>query len=91
MRLRFGFVVLGALALAPASAMAFVWPWNPPAIPEAEARMIAMSNGVASIDDIDGTMDGDWSVEGHDMHGNEVELTIDGSTGAIENAEMDAD
>lgn len=85
------FAVLGALILAPATAMAFVWPWNPPSLPEAEARAIATANGVALISDIDGTVDGDWSIEGTDAWGHEVELVIDGETGAIESAEMEAD
>lgn len=90
MRLIARFAVLGALIIAPASAMAFVWPFARPAIPEQDARMIATQNGVAQITDIDGTLDADWHIEGVDAWGHEVEMVIDGSTGAIERAEMES-
>jgi hypothetical protein len=90
MRLFNRFAVAGALALFPAAAMAFVWPFAPPSIPEDQARFIAMDQGMAVIDDIDGTLDADWHIRGRDELGNEVELVIDGQTGAIERAEMDA-
>ncbi len=90
MRLIARFAVLGVLIVAPASAMAFVWPFARPAIPEADARMIAMQSGVAQVTDIDGTLDADWHIEGVDAWGNKVELIIDGATGAIERAEMEA-
>jgi hypothetical protein len=91
MRFPARFAVLGAFALLPATASAFVWPFNPPAMPEAEAVAIATGYGIAVITDIDGTLDGDWHIEGHDLQGAKVELTIDGTTGAVEHAEMDAD
>jgi hypothetical protein len=50
-----------------------------------------MEYGVATITDIDGTLDADWQIEGVDAMGNDVELTIDGVTGAVEQAEMDSD
>ena len=71
--------------------MAFVWPFNRPAIPEHDARMIAMDYGVATVTDIDGTLDGDWKIDGYDGYGREVEMVIDGRTGAVERAEMESD
>jgi hypothetical protein len=91
MRFLARFAAFGAFALAPAAAFAFVWPFNPPAIPEEQAVAIAMNYGVASVTDIDGTLDGDWHIEGTDHQGYEVSLTIDGATGMVENAEMDSD
>ena len=82
--------VFSALFLAPASAMAFVWPFARPAIPEYDARMIAADYGITTVTDIDGTIDGDWKIEGYDPYGNEVELVIDGATGAVERAEMES-
>jgi hypothetical protein len=91
MRFLARFAAIGAFVLSPAVAMAFVWPFNPPAIPEAEALAIAMDYGVTRVTDIDGTLDGDWHIEGTDVQGFEVSLTIDGATGAVEHAEMDSD
>ncbi len=82
--------VFGALLLAPATAMAFVWPWAKPAMPESEARMIAIDHGFAAVTDIDGTIDGDWRIRGKDDWGDELKLVIDGRTGEVEHAEMDA-
>jgi hypothetical protein len=82
---------IGALILSPAAAMAWVWPFAPPSLPEDAAVAIAMDQGVMVIDDIDGTLDADWHIRGKDAWGNEVELVIDGATGAIERAEMDAE
>ena len=90
MRFLARFAAIGVFALAPAAAFAFVWPFNPPAMPEEQARMIATEYGIAVITDVDGTLDGDWRIEGHDLQGAEVSLTIDGTTGAVEEAEMDA-
>jgi hypothetical protein len=81
----------GALLIAPASAMAFVWPFAHPRLPESYAEDIAYQNGVATITDVDGTIDGDWRVEGTDSWGREVKIIIDGSTGRVERAELDAD
>jgi Peptidase propeptide and YPEB domain len=83
--------IVGALVLSPAAAMAWVWPFAPPSLPEDAAVAIAMDQGVMVIDDIDGTLDADWHIRGKDAWGNEVELVIDGETGAIERAEMDAE
>ena len=91
MRFLARFAAIGAFVLSPAVAMAFVWPFAPPSLPEDAARAIAMDYGVAVVTDIDGTLDGDWHIEGTDSRGFEVSLTIDGTTGAVENAEMDAD
>ena len=52
--------------------------------------MIAMDHGFATITDIDGTLDGDWRIKGKDAFGDRLELVIDGKTGAVEHAEMDA-
>ena len=81
----------GALMLSPAAAMAFVWPFAPPSLPEDAARAIAMDYGVAVITDVDGTLDADWKIEGTDALGNDVTLVIDGVTGAVEQAELDSD
>lgn len=90
MRLLHRFAVIGALTLSPAAAMAWVWPFAPPSLSEEAARAIAMDYGVTVIDDIDGTLDADWHIRGQDAWGGEVELVIDGETGAVERAEMDA-
>ncbi len=90
MRLIARFAILGVLIAAPASAMAFVWPFARPSIPEQDARMIAMDHGVSTITDIDGTLDADWHITGTDDWGHDVELVIDGRTGEIERAEMES-
>lgn len=81
-------LLIGALTLASATAMA----WFPfqPSLPEQAARDIAFQNGVVTIDDVDPTVDADWKVEGRDEWGHEVQIIIDGETGAIERAEMEA-
>jgi hypothetical protein len=79
-------LLVSALLLAPAAA--FAWPWPEPAMPEEAARQIAWEQGIVTITDIDATIDGDWDIEGTDAGGNDVELEIDGATGAIEHAEM---
>jgi hypothetical protein len=91
MRLFIRSAILAALVIAPASAMAWVWPWPAPSLPEEAARTIAWQHGIVTITDIDPTIDGDWDVEGTDAWGHEVELEIDGATGAIEHAEMNED
>jgi hypothetical protein len=58
-------------------------------LPEEEARLIAMDYGVLNIEDASPTIDGDWEIEGTDGMGAEVELIIDGTTGAVERAEVD--
>jgi hypothetical protein len=80
--------LLAALILAPASAMAW-WPFQP-SLPEQAARDIAISNGMTVITDVDRTIDADWKVKGHDANGAEVMMIIDGRSGKIEHAEMDA-
>jgi Peptidase propeptide and YPEB domain len=90
MRLLARSIVLGALLLAPATAMAFVWPWAKPSVSETQARKIAKHHGFATIVDIDGTIDGDWRIKGKDAWGRKLELVIDGKTGEVEHAEMNA-
>jgi len=84
--------LVAAVVAAPAATMAFTWPWPfpHPSIPQDAATQIAMSHGFATVDDIDGTIDGDWHIEGKDAYGNKLELTIDGHTGAVEHAEMNS-
>jgi len=84
-----------AVALAPAAASAqFVIGEPPmmmdeamaPAGPMSEeiAVHIAMMNGVAVVEDVDHRFwDGNYEVEGTDMTGEDIEVTIDGMTGAI--------
>lgn len=81
-------VLLGAMILAPASAMAW-WPFQPE-LPESVARDIAYEQGFVMIEDIDPTVDADWHVEGTDAWGQHVEMVIDGRTGMIERAEMES-
>lgn len=90
MRLPARVAVAALFGVLPAAASAWVWPFARPALPEETARMIAMQSGVAIIEDIDGTLDADWQVQGRDVTGAKVRLVIDGTTGAIERAEMDA-
>ena len=83
--------VFGALFLVPATAMAFTWPFSRPGLPEDHARMIAYDRGILTITDIDDTLGGDWKVEGVDEWGHHIKLRIDGATGEVTHAEMDAD
>jgi len=80
--------LFGALMLAPTAAFAW-WPFMP-TLPEAAARDIAMGQGFVVIEDVDRTVDADWHVSGRDAWGHEVEIVIDGRTGAIERAEMES-
>jgi hypothetical protein len=51
---------------------------------EEGAAMIAMANGIATVEDVDHRFwDGNFEVEGTDVTGEDVELLIDGSTGAV--------
>jgi len=51
---------------------------------EEGAAMIAMANGIATVEDVDQRMwDGNFEVEGTDMTGEDLEILIDGSTGAV--------
>jgi len=51
---------------------------------EEGAAMIAMANGIATVEDVDHRMwDGNFEVEGTDVTGEDVELLIDGGTGAV--------
>ncbi len=86
MRIVTRFALLGALMLAPSAA--FAWFPFQPDLPEDVAREIAYQHGVVIIEDVSRTFDADWEIEGFDDLGNEVELVIDGRTGAIERAEM---
>jgi hypothetical protein len=53
-------------------------------IGEEDARAIAMMNGMAAIEDVDTRMwDGNFEVEGSDASGDDMEMTIDGDTGAV--------
>ena len=48
------------------------------------AAMIAMANGIATVEDVDHRFwDGNFEVEGIDVTGEDVELLIDGATGAV--------
>jgi uncharacterized membrane protein YkoI len=84
---------LGALVLIPASAEAqFVLPWwSEPIITEADARAIAMQNGMATVEEVDLELDGDWEVDGLMANGRELELEIDGQSGAINDRDEDVD
>jgi hypothetical protein len=83
--------LLAALALAPATAFAqWPWPFPQPLLTQADAEMIAFQNGITNIEDADATIDGDWFVEGSDPSGAHLEMVIDGQTGMVERAEMDA-
>ena len=88
MRSVFRSALLGAMIVIPASAMAWWWPFQP-SLPESAARSIAHDNGVTIIEDIDPTVDADWSIEGFDEWGNAVKLVIDGRTGAVERGEVE--
>ncbi len=90
MRLFVRSIVFAAIVAAPASAMAFQWPWAQPSMPESQARAIAMDHGFATVTDIDGTLDAGWRIKGKDAFGNRLELVIDGKTGSVVHAEMDA-
>ncbi|MGH6922824.1 MAG: hypothetical protein ACRED5_03545 [Propylenella sp.] len=88
MRIAFRSALFGAMMLAPATAFAW-WPFQPE-LPEQAARDIAYEHGIVAIEDIHPTVDADWKVEGFDPYRQWIELVIDGRTGAIERAEMNA-
>lgn len=49
-----------------------------------DARAIAMMNGVVEVDDVDQRWwDGNYEVDGTDASGEDMEVTIDGETGAV--------
>ncbi len=49
-----------------------------------DARVIAMMNGVAVVESVDKRWwDGHYEVEGMDAMGEDLEVTIDGETGAV--------
>jgi hypothetical protein len=51
---------------------------------EEDAAQIAMMNGVVTVDDVDHRMwDGNFEVEGDDGTGNDIEVLIDGESGAV--------
>ncbi len=51
---------------------------------EDDAVAIAMMNGIVTVEDVDSRMwDGNFEVDGADGAGTDVEITIDGETGAV--------
>jgi len=48
-----------------------------------DARAIAMMNGLATVEDVDRTWGGDFEVEGEDVSGRHLEVTIDADSGAV--------
>lgn len=90
--------VLLAAAFAPASAVAQMVVAEPPMMAaeappmlapgapmnEDMAAQIAMMNGIVVVEDVDRRVwDGNYEVEGSDATGNDLEITIDGMTGAV--------
>ena len=91
-------VFAATIALAPAAAFAqFVIP-EPPMIEsgtpmmmapvgplgEEDAATIAMMNGMAVVEDVDARIwDGNFEVEGTDVTGEDMVITIDHDTGAV--------
>ena len=57
---------------------------GPGGLTEQDAVAIAMSAGLVEVEDVDTRMwDGNFEVEGTDASGDDLEVTIDGETGAI--------
>ena len=57
---------------------------GPAGVTEADARAIAMFNGMVEVEDVDHRIwDGDFEVDGEDASGDDLEITIDGQTGAV--------
>jgi hypothetical protein len=55
---------------------------GPPTIED--ARLIAMANGVAVVEDVDRRFwDGNYEIEGRDLYGEHIEVVIDSGTGAV--------
>ena len=53
-------------------------------VDEEGARMIAMMNGMATVDNVDNRFwDGNFEVEGDDAGGENMEIVIDAETGAV--------
>ena len=51
---------------------------------ENDAVAIAMMHGLVTVEDVDSRIwDGNFEVEGADGAGNDMEITIDGQTGAV--------
>jgi hypothetical protein len=51
---------------------------------EEDARMIAMAHGVVVVEDVDHRFwDGNYEVEGEDQSGDDIEVLIDGQSGAV--------
>ena len=51
---------------------------------EESAGMIAMMNGMATVEDVDHRFwDGNYEVEGADASGNDMEMVIDAESGAV--------
>ena len=70
---------------------AWIPAWVPfsPALPEENARMIAAMHGVVLVVDASPTIDSDWLIEGNNFYGQEIEMVIDGTTGAVERMEIE--
>jgi hypothetical protein len=88
MRLMLRTALIGAMTLAPATA--FAWLPFQPTLPEQAARDMATQYGVVAIDDVYPTFDADWKIKGYDAMGNWVEIILDGRTGAVERAVVEA-
>ena len=59
-------------------------PVGPGPLTEQDAVAIAMMHGIVTVEDVDSRMwDGNFEVEGEDASGNDLEITIDGQTGAV--------
>jgi hypothetical protein len=84
--------LVAAVAMAPAAAFAqFVIP-EPPLLMEApagplgeeDAAVIAMMHGIAVVEDVDTRIwDGNFEVEGTDVTGEDMVITIDHDTGEV--------
>lgn len=49
-----------------------------------DAAMIAMANGIVTVEDVDHRIwDGNFEVEGDDAYGDNLEILVDGQTGAV--------
>jgi hypothetical protein len=81
--------VLASVAAVPATAFAQFWLPFSPALPEENARMIAAMHGVVLVVDASPTIDSDWLIEGNNFYGQEIEMVIDGTTGAVERMEIE--
>jgi hypothetical protein len=74
----------GEVVVAPPAGVVVVPPqmMGPPTIED--ARMIAMANGLVTVEDVDTRFwDGNYEVEGTDQAGEDIEIVIDGQTGQV--------